>query len=899
MLRILLLLTAFASAASAQGFHLGLARTYPAGAEPLGVAVADLDGDGNADVVTTLHGVDSVAVRLGDGTGALGPAKAYATGNHPGAVALADLDGDFILDLVVSNAGSANVSFRHGLLHGLFAPKTDLIIGGQPAGIGIGDLNGDGKPDAAIANPSINAVTVLAGGGPNGLVPGFVLSMGPAPIAVAVVDLDHDGVDDVVAASSSKDSLYVRRGVAAGGFGPLLRFVVNGLPSGLTIGDVNNDGFEDAVVANVNPFADVLLNDGAGSFQAPLEFQLGGPASAIVIGDVDNDGVPDLSSVNPFQTSLGVNRGLGGGQFAIPVIYTPVGASGCQGLALGDFDGDGRRDYVVASQTPARLTVLLGNGLGPFGPPADIVSGDQPDAVAVGDITGDGFPEIASANYQDANVSVFTNSGTGTFSAATPYAMSNYPASVVLVDLNGDGKKDLVAGGFSTFESDTNRVSVRLNAGTGAFGARVDYDAARRPCAALAAGEVTGDGKTDVVVGHGSFGVAVLPGNGAGALGAAVPYTTHGDPYGVHLADLDANGKLDLVVADRTANVVSVLLNGAGGFGSAVDFQTGNWPLSIASRDLDGDGKLDLAVANVFGGGVSFLKGDGLGAFAPRVDLPLGSVTPLALDTGDLNRDGLPDLLVGLGGPQMGLLYGKGGGTFTAPVLIDAGTDQAEVRLADFDGNGTLDAVTANESDVTISVFLGRQRTRTALTVSPNPSAVGTMLTYTATVTKASPDAADPTGPVRFYDGFTLLGSAPVIGGVATLTQPASLRWDRILSAEYSGDGRFFASYAPSVPHQTYVPTVAVDPRPGSVSALALAPLRQPCRAGELAVRFTLAGGEPASLELYDVRGRRLAARRVSGDAGSVTFAEAKAAGVYQVRLVQDGQTAITRAVVL
>jgi hypothetical protein len=143
-----------------------------------------------------------------------------------------------------------------------------------------------------------------------------------------------------------------------------------------------------------------------------------------------------------------------------------------------------------------------------------------------------------------------------------------------------------------------------------------------------------------------------------------------------------------------------------------------------------------------------------------------------------------------------------------------------------------------------VSVYLGLAKTRTTLAVNPNPSALGQSLTYQATVTKALPDSSSPTGTVRFFDGVRLLGSAPLIGAVATLVQDGNLPWDRELSATYVGDGRFYGSIAAPLGHLTYMPTVGVPA--GGSATLALAPLGNPLRGGDaVRVRIALAGAWP------------------------------------------------------
>jgi hypothetical protein len=167
-------------------------------------------------------------------------------------------------------------------------------------------------------------------------------------------------------------------------------------------------------------------------------------------------------------------------------------------------------------------------------------------------------------------------------------------------------------------------------------------------------------------------------------------------------------------------------------------------------------------------------------------------------------------------------------------------------------------------------------------------------------VTPIAPDSNDASGTVRFFDGLTLLGSAPAVGGVATLQHAASLKWNRSFRAEFLGDAHFHGSFSPPVPQLTYVPNVAVDPAPAL--RLALAPVRQPSRGRELALRFTLPGSGTAELSVFDVRGRLISTLAV-GDQGAGThvanLGNGLRPGVYLVRLAQGAGAVTTRAVVL
>jgi hypothetical protein len=198
------------------------------------------------------------------------------------------------------------------------------------------------------------------------------------------------------------------------------------------------------------------------------------------------------------------------------------------------------------------------------------------------------------------------------------HVVGSLPQSVAIDDLNADGKPDLaVANGSS------NDVSVLLGNGSGGFSPAggSPFSVAGFPDS-VAAGDLDGDGKRDLVIANGgSNDVSVLLGNGSGGFSAAggSPFAVGTAPTSVAVGDLNGDGQHDLATANSGSNDVSVLLgNGSGGFSAAggSPFVVGSDPLSVATGDLNGDAKPDLATANGFSGNVSALLGNGSGGFS-------------------------------------------------------------------------------------------------------------------------------------------------------------------------------------------------------------------------------------------------------------------------------------------
>jgi hypothetical protein len=302
------------------GFTTATGSAPATGAEPFSIAVGDFNGDGIADLATANRNSYNVTVLLGNGSGGFtpSPASPVAAGAAPLSVAVGDFNGDGIPDLATANSLGNNVSVLLGDGLGGFIPAlgSPFATGVGPTSVAVGDFNGDGSQDLAIANGA-GSVTVLLGDGTGGFTAaaGSPFAAGPGPFFVAVADFNGDGKQDLAVADYGCTTVTVLLGDGAGGFtaAPGSPFAAGSEPTAVAVGDFNGDGVPDPAIADQGGVNDVtvLLGNGAGGF--------GGAA-----------GSPFAAGASPFT------------------------------IVVGDFNGDGVQDLVLASQTGNNLSVLLG-----------------------------------------------------------------------------------------------------------------------------------------------------------------------------------------------------------------------------------------------------------------------------------------------------------------------------------------------------------------------------------------------------------------------------------------------------------------------------------------------------------------------------------------------------------
>ena len=326
----------------------------------------------------------------------------------------------------------------------------------------------------------------------------------------------------------------------------------------------------------------------------------------VASGDFDGDGDRDIavSSDTPDKVSVFLNDGSG--LFSPgPVVFVGAGRGAAQ-LVAADFDGDQDLDLAVVLKNANSLLVLTNDGFGGFTLGSITPVGARPVWLAAGTLDANASVDLVTANRDANSLTVLLNNGDGTFTAST-VAVGDEPRAVAVGDFNGDNAPDLVA----TNHRDRT-ISILTNNGSGGFGGGVSISVGGqvRPDG-VTTGDLDGDMDMDIAVatsGNALNLVAVFI-NTAGTFSGPFNYAVGGvNPDTIVAVDLNCDDMLDLVTSDQDSNNISVLVNtGAAVFGPAETFGVGTRPGTLIAANLDNDRDADVVVSNRDSNDVSIL----------------------------------------------------------------------------------------------------------------------------------------------------------------------------------------------------------------------------------------------------------------------------------------------------
>jgi hypothetical protein len=694
----------------------------------------------------------------------------------------------------VSTGAGAEIAFYDGgsVLGRAVTGPGGATLTTRALGAGLHQLRAYHGAGSATASASSNVVGQTVTTMPANAFVAVVNGNVPASGAIAAADFNGDGKLDIAMVTAY--TLIVAMGNGDGTFQNPVQYYCNGELYALVIGDFNFDGKPDvaALVGTGGGPVVVFLNNGDGTFGAPGYYSVG-TSDAIAEGDFNGDGITDLAATGA-DGYLHVLKGRGDGTFLPEDVY-PL--SGQSSMVAADFNGDDLADIAV----PSYYVIVLPGG--PSGMGQQVVSTETASVygslAASADFNGDGKADLLGTGfiydayeYGNTDIEMSLGNGDGSCQAPIQYTIPQYASVVGVSDLNGDGRIDIVIA-QSAYPYVGFPVSIGLLAGNGDgtfqppayFGMAQESDG-------YAIGDFNGDGRADIAVATDSAGVVTLLGTQAtlavksGTPQTAIPGVAFAAPLQVIVTDLAGkplSGVFVSFAASTASSGATATLSGAG----ATTDASGLASVTATANTTAGAYTVTASVGNL---SANFALTNTLGAIASLTSesgsnqaTPVGAAfrEPLQALVTDVAKNPLSGVPVSFSAPASGASAWLSSAT--------AVTDSTGTATITATANGAIGAyaVTASVGALTTTFALTNlTEPSVVFTASPNPATLGAAVTLTATLVPAG-----GTGKITFYDGTTVVGTAPIASGRATLSTKSLAAGSWRLRAIYEGDSTY------------------------------------------------------------------------------------------------------------
>jgi len=649
-----------------------------ADARPYAIGSGDLDADGMTDLVASDASYNRVFVLRATGPGTFAPAiilQGDSATNGSVGVALGDLDNDGDLDVAATSWGTNKVNVWKNAGGGTFGPRATFAVSYQPRDVAIGDFTGDGFADLAVANefesanpPSADGtVSLLANTGTGAFTPAGVVTpprggapynYQPRPKFVELFDIDHDGDRDLLVSSEGSNvvSLHANNGTGtftlAQSFGG---FPIEKDPTDVKVLDLDGDGWEEVVYGDQAESGVSILRNDSGTLvhhQSYASSIYG--AFFVALTDVSGDGRPDIISSNDAWRTFSVLVNKGQLVFDAVTRLRPIEYAG-SGL-LADYTGDGIIDFgeVVQNTLGTIVNFSLFPGIGVVGearfastPIVTVITTEAYGVVPFArDFNNDGKLDLLTVGLPQAEVRL--GNGDGTFGGPVASPIQPRVNRLTIADYNGDGVLDLMW----IFSGHPGYARVSFGDGAGGFGPYTQYTMLRED-ESVGFGDITGDGAPEFFGGFRqqlappAGGVlSWLPNNGDGTFGPRQDRFITDSPLNppvaaISVADFDNDGDNDVIASARGLRLYRN--PGDGNLPATPELVSPTLASILFATDIDLDGDIDLFARNAT---LSIVLNNGDASFLPPMHMHRYDGTYRDMYIADANNDGRPDAMI-------------------------------------------------------------------------------------------------------------------------------------------------------------------------------------------------------------------------------------------------------------
>ena len=679
------------------------------------VYAADLDGDGDPDVLSASRDDDKVAWYENLGGGSFSAQRVITTdADGASSVHAADLDGDGDADVLSTSAFDSKVAWYENLGGGSFSEQRLIATGPSPSAVHAADLDGDGDADILPTSAS-DAIAWYENLGDGAFSTRHVIAIGAEGVvttSVRAADLDGDGDADVLWGSNVDDAIRWHENLGGGSFSAervIVALAPNDSLESMSVraADLDGDGDADVLSASSNGGIVWAENLGGGSFSTGRVIDNAGGVSEVHAADLDGDGDSDILSARAFQDEIVWYDNLGRGAFSGGRVIT-TDADYIISVHAADLDGDG--DAEVLSALRDDDTIAWFENQSDHGD-------DHDNSIGAAATFATSLPAYLHGTLElpgDRDVFRFVT-GTGTLRVYSNGLTDTFGS---LINANG-----VVLAENDDREDDENlnfRIEVEVNAGThyievrgydgettGPYTLSIEFEAQRAPF-------FDSDGPPDQSYTTGTAIVELtLPtaSGGSGALDYSLTPIVPGlsfDPATRRLFGTPtAAGDYHMTYSATDANgdgvswtfTISVTAPSDGLFSAERVISTeADFANSVHAVDLDGDGDPDVLTTSQFDHKVAWYENLGDGEFSAQRVISTDHDHPHSIHAADIDGDGDADVLAASWRDTKVAWYSNlGGGQFSTQRVITSEFRALSVHAADLDGDGDADVVSSSD----------------------------------------------------------------------------------------------------------------------------------------------------------------------------------------------------------
>lgn len=676
------------------------------GTMPRQIALADIDEDGDLDLISSYVADNVIAIYFNDGYGYFNSNRIINSVDEivSGSIVVVDIDDDGKLDII--SGGENSIIWYKNLGNGNFGPCQYISDSTYMyPDVFVIDIDNDNLKDVLFSSYGDGKVGYYKNLG-NGFFSSLSILDNNADGAssISANDLDNDNLPDVLATSFWNNEVKWYKNNGNGNFSAPLIISTNALSSKLvTTSDLDNDNFSDIIYYNhPNLMWKKNLGNGLFSTPVPISSSLIVPSFLSAV-DIDNDYDIDLIVPSTGNDTLFWQENLGGGIFGPKqIISTEI--DGPYGISAGDISGDGTIDIAVGGRFDNTITVFHSkNNVFEI---KQVISNitDGVRYVHSDDLNNDGQIDILAASFEDNKITWFQNLGNQVFSIQKVITDSLMePTCVISADLNSDGLFDVVSAA-------NNDVLIwQENLGNGQFGSPqiLSNLNSTNPIRII---DLNNDGNKDIVVRMligGSPQIQWFENLGNGTFNAGILIIGFIGLTGFDFSDINNDGKKDLIIFGG-AQIGCCINNGNGNF-ATIQFIPFFGATSIAVKDINQDGYDDIiAIGKTSISSDYFIKlyeNDNTGNYTSELIVDTLEEIGYTLFATDLNNDSLPDVLVGCF-HEILWVENLGGGNYSSINCIDSiGPGIRCIYPTDLDNDEDIDIIVTNDQESSVTWY--------------------------------------------------------------------------------------------------------------------------------------------------------------------------------------------------